>query len=597
VLAAILTQRPEPLEQVRPEVPPELARVVERALAKNPADRYVSATELASDLESGRMPAGRLTQKRRTKSLGVIAGVLVVLLILVSVFIWRPWTRVVGPPLRVAILRPVVELEGNHPEPAFIASDVMNAALAALITLEGVQPLDLPEKGEEKEIEAQRLREADEALLPQLKCRDDSCQVTLQRRKPDRRIIKVSDPFEVQGGFENAYPLLEGVRVHVQQVYSAHLRPSSAASLVKAEDYSAYFELQRRVDRGERLGSAELMELDSLVQTSPGLVGAYVLAAGIARNQGEWGRALEYTTRAENAAPYDPRPLLICVRIEVKEARFNAARKTLDRLAAMMPGDPRVKGVEADLFEGLGELEKAYKLRKELAEQRPTWRNILKLATLEFRMGASKDALRRLNNLLAEQPDNQYVWEGVAALEATSGDLKRAAALYERLNQRWPARAYLTNLGFVRYLLGDHVASIAASKQALELEPKDLQTRFNLAIALEAQGNQVAARQIYRALVKELAAAPPTQEVHDRLLQAQCLVRLNQKDVASHLADAVLKVRPEDIQNLYLAAQMYALLGDPAQAQYYKKLAIGKGLLSSWFNSAEFRLLGARTGS
>ncbi|HKH48059.1 MAG TPA: serine/threonine-protein kinase, partial [Thermoanaerobaculia bacterium] len=54
VIAAILTQKPEPLERVRPEVPKELARVVDRALAKDPAERYANAAEMLADLESGR---------------------------------------------------------------------------------------------------------------------------------------------------------------------------------------------------------------------------------------------------------------------------------------------------------------------------------------------------------------------------------------------------------------------------------------------------------------------------------------------------------------------------------------------------------------
>jgi serine/threonine protein kinase/Tol biopolymer transport system component len=50
VLYAILNQRPQPLQEVRPEVSPELERIVGRLLAKDPAERYSSADSVLADL-------------------------------------------------------------------------------------------------------------------------------------------------------------------------------------------------------------------------------------------------------------------------------------------------------------------------------------------------------------------------------------------------------------------------------------------------------------------------------------------------------------------------------------------------------------------
>lgn len=55
VLQAILDGRPEALGSVRPDASPSLERVVNKALAKRPGDRYASALEFARELElSGR---------------------------------------------------------------------------------------------------------------------------------------------------------------------------------------------------------------------------------------------------------------------------------------------------------------------------------------------------------------------------------------------------------------------------------------------------------------------------------------------------------------------------------------------------------------
>lgn len=47
-----LMEQPEPLEQVRPDVPPALAAIVRRLMAKHPADRYQTPAELVHELEN-----------------------------------------------------------------------------------------------------------------------------------------------------------------------------------------------------------------------------------------------------------------------------------------------------------------------------------------------------------------------------------------------------------------------------------------------------------------------------------------------------------------------------------------------------------------
>src|SRR5215210_4487978 len=82
LVSSILTQEPEPLERIRSDVPPELAGVVERALAKKPAERYASAAELLDDLESGGMPAGLPARRRPARVVSLVAGALVILVLL-----------------------------------------------------------------------------------------------------------------------------------------------------------------------------------------------------------------------------------------------------------------------------------------------------------------------------------------------------------------------------------------------------------------------------------------------------------------------------------------------------------------------------------
>ncbi len=593
VLAAIQRCKPEPLDRIRPEVSAALARTVTKALSKDPAERHQSAAELLADLESDSLPVPvHHGWRRKALRVGLIAGG-VVTIVLLGFLLKRFLGPSSAPPaLKVAVLRPAMTSTGKNPDLAYVSSDVMNAAIDTLIPLQGLQPIDPPEKDEASGSAAERSRraEANEVVFPLLDCQGDGCRVRLRRLREPGDAVLGTVTFDVEAGVENSYQLADAVQVHLRQLYpDHHLRPGSPGGKIRAEDYSEYIKLKHRVDRGERLGTGELARLDALLHTSPDLVGAWLLASGFARLLGNPRRALADAARAQDLAPHDPRPLLARLQVEGEGNRLDAARETLAKLTALAPGDVRVKRAKATLLETQGKLQEAQPLRQEVAERRPTWRNVLELAKLEFRLGLGVSARQRLEPLLDAQPANQYVRQTLAAVETAFGDPERAATLYEELPEL--ERLDLTNLGFARYLLGDYAAAENADRRARALEPDHKLTRFNLATALEAQGKLPEARRLYHALAKELAADPNLSDDRTRMLHAQCLVRLGQRDEAERLAEEVLKRVPQDFQVLYQAAQLYALLGNHSYALYYTHRALKTGLSWRWFTIPEFNSL------
>jgi hypothetical protein len=79
VLSAIIREDPEPIARVNPRIPAPLRWVIERCLAKDPAERYASTEDLARDLRNvethlseistapseGALPAPRVTSRRK----------------------------------------------------------------------------------------------------------------------------------------------------------------------------------------------------------------------------------------------------------------------------------------------------------------------------------------------------------------------------------------------------------------------------------------------------------------------------------------------------------------------------------------------------
>src|SRR3989441_1468006 len=75
MLAAQVTATPDPVTQHRATVPPALAALIMRCLAKHPADRPQSAEEIVAQLESMATPTGGITPQHAEISSGTAAAI------------------------------------------------------------------------------------------------------------------------------------------------------------------------------------------------------------------------------------------------------------------------------------------------------------------------------------------------------------------------------------------------------------------------------------------------------------------------------------------------------------------------------------------
>ncbi len=135
ILAAHLTERPRSLRDIRPDVDPGLAAVIERCLEKAPEARLQSATQVNAALEtpSGRTLAVAWRPPRRWKGPVVAGGVAALLLLLIAGFIAARMrdTAVIN---AIAVL-PLVDL-GNDAE--YFADGMTEELIGALSELPGL---------------------------------------------------------------------------------------------------------------------------------------------------------------------------------------------------------------------------------------------------------------------------------------------------------------------------------------------------------------------------------------------------------------------------------------------------------------------------
>lgn len=136
VLAAHLTETPDPIEVLRPGISPELSRVVMKCLAKHAADRWQTADELVQQLEPLATPTGGMTPTQTRPARGPVPGrrfprwaIAGIGLVLAGAAGWRVLDR---PPATAALMHPI-QLTRNAGVQGFprIASDGKTVAYLA----------------------------------------------------------------------------------------------------------------------------------------------------------------------------------------------------------------------------------------------------------------------------------------------------------------------------------------------------------------------------------------------------------------------------------------------------------------------------------
>jgi serine/threonine protein kinase/tetratricopeptide (TPR) repeat protein len=170
VVAEILKTEPPPLSEAAPGVPPELARIVAKAMRKNRDERYESAAQLAADLGSLREDLNfqaKLSSRARPFRLphtrrAVFAGIaLAAVLGVVAYYEWRGTSHTAGArPRSLAIL----PFHNIRPDPAtdflgFSLADAIITKLGAISSLT-VRPSSAIEKYRNQQVDPRQAASA-----------------------------------------------------------------------------------------------------------------------------------------------------------------------------------------------------------------------------------------------------------------------------------------------------------------------------------------------------------------------------------------------------------------------------------------------------
>lgn len=619
---------PEPLSQLQPE----LIRLVESLLEKDPGRRPQSAERVAQDLRAlaERSPtsvwrpapataseegttlleepiemAGRgishgWTLSRRSVWIAGLGAVLVLALVLGG--LWARRSRVEAEkPLRVAVLTPKVEgAKGEALD--FAAFGVLTSLRRALPMLGQVTTVDSSQIGEVHGIrEIARAVSADEVVETTIEGRGQEVRVFLRRLRGRDGTVLATGEARSSLAPKDALALARGVSAALRSVYPGRsLRKNVPELEVSAADYSDFLGIRRRTEAGRSAWAPELDHLDRICASSPRFVEGYLQSASLATNLYDDTKDPAYLERARSSlrrarllAPGMPAVVGAEIRLAIKEGDWTGADQLLAELEQLSPGDPLAPYLRYSLALQQGHLTDAISWMLKLVEAKPSWRYLVALAELEARTGRLPSARQHLADALRLVPGNTWVLAKMGEIELAYGDLSRAEAIYNGLVASGPQRSDLTNLGLVHFLLGRYGEAAADYRRALEIDPGHLTATLNLADAEMALGHRKEAAELQRQVLAALAAKEHGASLLpiERTFRAQCLVYLGESRKGVDVALAALQESPEDADVVYQASLVLAVAGERASALALARKALSLGYQPRWLEVPAFSSL------
>lgn len=237
------------------------------------------------------------------------------------------------------------------------------------------------------------------------------------------------------------------------------------------------------------------------------------------------------------------------------------ARRQFEAAARLAPGDPQLWnnfGIlleqRDDLAAALAAYDRALQLSSAFVDAR------FNRGVLLNRLGRRVEARLVFQSLVVSQPGNARFWNGLAVVEKEDGDLKAAAAAYDRALAVSPADA-LATIGRARVALERQESDAAERcRAARRLAPGNLELALDEAEARLDAGD--------RAALDDLTILARSAPEWTRGQIALARMRWEQGDAAgfSDHVEALLEFRPESAALWRDYVQLLANCGEPGRA-------------------------------
>lgn len=582
-------------------VPEILQRVVARALAKDPAQRYQSAREMAEDLR--RMQEGRAlapvapTGPQQERRGWIVWATLAVVMAAGGVGLWQ---KVGGPAgeKRIAILP--FEVIGGGEETRAISDGLVDTLTSRLSETESVQQrlLIVPAS----EIRSRKIASAEEArrvygatlvVTGSVQSGGETTlfNVNLVDAVTMRQLGSRSFSFDAKNPMgirkEALARLLSLLNVQLANAAAPAegetSTPGAYAEYLKARGFMARYDVAGNLDRA----------IESF-QAATQLDGQYALAfSGLAEaawrkatNTGDKQWAERAVGAAEQAVKLDPKLAVAQARLgEIysqsgrREEAIGALRKALE----LEPGNADAQRGLAGVYTSMGRFVEAEEAYLQVTRSRPTdWYAFLQLGVFYWDQNRYAEAEAALQNAAKLAPNNEIVYRNLAGLNLVQGKYKQAREQVQIALRLKPSARSFSLLGLANYFERKFPEAASALEASVELDGNyyvgwgNLGSAYRWVPGSEAKAKAALLRAVGLA-EKRLAVTPEDNNIRANL--AEYRAKLGDKRGAV----AEIERIPAANRGAYWGriAMAYELAGERKRAVETVRAALGNSALLS----------------
>ena len=599
----IVREEPKPIRSLNRNAPPHMQAVVSRMLAKDPAERFASASELLTVLRE--LPHRTVSTLPAIPAGWPRAAWLVVLaaIVLAALFFspLKKWFSPVPTEKHLAVLR-FVSSDGDSSARAF--TDGLTETLTIkLAQLTDKYPLQVVPPSE---IRAEDVRTVDQAR------RDFGVNLVIEgslaqagnmvrvnyalvdaasRRQLRGDVItaEAGDPFAVQDRVVESVIKVLDLELQGKDRQALAARQTDAPA---AFDYYLRGRGYLQDPKPENLNNAVAVFTHALEQ-DPNYSLAYAGLGEAYWQKYELTGDRAWVERAQQACEHaatlgsDLGPTHGCLgTVYNGTGKYEDAVTQFRRATELDPtNDDAVRGL-ASAYEHLGKFDDAEAAFRHAIDLRPqTWMGYNTLGGFYFHRARYEDAAQQYSQVIQLAPDSYRGYSNLGAAYLALGRYSDAAVQFKHSADIRPTAQAYSNLGVAYFYQKNYEEAARSYEQATRAEDSDENVWGNLAEAyywIPQQRDRSTAN--YK---KAISLAEGRLRVNPRdasVLADLALYHamLQERSAALELLKRAQAIDPKNPEVLYKSAKVYNLFGSPDQALTYLEQAINDGYSRVW---------------
>ncbi|MCA0899481.1 serine/threonine-protein kinase [Microbulbifer agarilyticus] len=613
-MANRITNEPHiPPQQAWPNIPEPLAVLLDKLLAKEPAQRPENAQivyqgfallhkqGMEAEAEDFTATLTDLFTQQKVKSRRrwqrVVAGVAATLILGAgSYWGWKEFTRL--EPQYIAVMPVEIhgEIRGEENAKALTKTMVRQALMNSVSQLKASALVSFePTEGQtfEENLQALRDKGATDALLARLECTLARCNIELQRITPQKEQIlqQISFPFLTENSQEAAYRITNTIPQLFPTKYTNILLNHRT---LDTNDYEKYLEITARVDQ-KNVNQDDLKWLEKLIGTHPeniNLYRTYVSVATTLYVKTDKKEFLQAGTSIIDRGKIKNINGLFLLEMDLWLNSYNSDPENFEKLIKDsykfdFPSAEIQRNYSRFLYLQ-GKYEEGVEFANNAAKLNPSTQNYYLIALNEWGAGKYDNAEQELARNIAKHPRHWPSYGLLGAIKIEKGEYLKGEETITKIPSKLRNWRVLSNLAGAYFLQRKYYKALETANLVLQKIPDDIPTVGLIAESYIMLGRTPEAESEYG---KILELTQNEESLEARMYKALAHANLEDATKAIALVHELLQEAPNDTYVKYTASQVYSLAREFRSADLYIKQLIGQGMDADWFALPAFQSL------